>query len=245
MKKNIALVTGANKGIGKKISTELISKGIYVIGTSTTLQGVDKIKKTFKGHGIGVLINFLKIIETKKKIQKLIKKFKIIDIFVHNAGVIQDSILLKMHDSYWNNVININLSAIFHITKIILLPMIRQRYGRIIVLSSISGYTGQIGQTNYAASKSGLVGFSKSLALEVASKGITVNVISPGYIYTDMTKKILSLKKEEILKKIPVGRFGNTQDVAYVVSFLSSKKSSYITGQNIHVNGGMYVDFNV
>ncbi|VFP84983.1 3-oxoacyl-[acyl-carrier-protein] reductase FabG [Buchnera aphidicola (Cinara splendens)] len=245
MKKNIALVTGANRGIGKKISKELINAGIYVIGTSTTPQGVDKIKKTFKNHGIGILINFLKIIETKKKIQQLIKKFKIIDIFVHNAGIIQDSILLKMNDSCWNNVININLSAIFHVTKIILSPMIKQRYGRIIVLSSISGYTGQIGQTNYAASKSGLIGFSKSLALEVASKGITVNMISPGYIYTDMTKKILSLKKEEILKKIPVGRFGNTQDIAYVVSFLSSKKSSYITGQNIHVNGGMYVDFNM
>uniref|UniRef100_A0A451DFE6 3-oxoacyl-[acyl-carrier-protein] reductase FabG n=1 Tax=Buchnera aphidicola (Cinara pseudotsugae) TaxID=2518978 RepID=A0A451DFE6_9GAMM len=245
MKKNIALVTGANRGIGKKILTELINTGIYVIGTSTTLQGVDKIKKICKDCGVGILINFLKITETKKKIQQLIKKFKIIDIFVHNAGIIQDSILLKMHDSYWNNVININLSAIFHVTKIILSPMIKQRFGRIIVLGSISGDTGQIGQTNYAASKSGLIGFSKSLALEVASKGITVNVISPGYIYTDMTKKILSLKKKEILKKIPVGRFGNTQDIAYVVSFLSSKKSSYITGQNIHVNGGMYVNCNI
>lgn len=243
MKKKIALVTGANKGIGKKISTELINSGIYVIGTSTTVQGIRKIKKTFKKNGVGILINFLKIIEAKKKIQQLIKKFKIIDIFVHNAGIIQDSILLKMHDSCWNNVIDVNLSAIFHATKIILPPMVKQRYGRIIVLSSVSSYIGQIGQTNYAASKSGLIGFSKSLALEVASKGITVNTVSPGYICTDMTKKILSSKKEEILKKIPVGRFGKTQDVAYVVSFLSSKKSSYITGQNIHVNGGMFIDF--
>ncbi|VFP79233.1 3-oxoacyl-ACP reductase FabG [Buchnera aphidicola] len=242
MKKKIALVTGANKGIGKKISTELISLNIFVIGTSTTKKGVEIIKKNLQNNGTGILINFLKISTIKIKIKKLINKFKKIDIFIHNSGIINDKLLITMKNSEWNNVININLSSIFYITKIILIPMIKQKYGRIIIISSLVSHTGQIGQTNYAASKAGLIGFSKSLALEVASKGVTVNLVSPGYIITDMTKKILSFNKKKILKKIPMGVFGKTKDIAYVVSFLSSEKSSYITGQNIHVNGGMYVD---
>ncbi|VFP83712.1 3-oxoacyl-ACP reductase FabG [Buchnera aphidicola] len=242
MKKKIALVTGANKGIGKKISIELANSKIYVIGTATTEIGVNIIKKTLQNKGIGILIDFTKIYITKKIIKKLIKKYKNIDIFVHNAGIINDNLLITMPDIKWNNVIDVNLSSIFHITKIIIPTMIKKKYGRIIVISSVIGCTGQKGQTNYAASKSGLIGFSKSLALEVASLGITVNLVSPGYIITDMTKKILSSKKKEIIKKIPMKRYGTPQDIAYVVSFLSSEKSSYITGQNIHVNGGMYVD---
>ncbi|VFP81136.1 3-oxoacyl-[acyl-carrier-protein] reductase FabG [Buchnera aphidicola (Cinara kochiana kochiana)] len=242
MKKKIALVTGANKGIGKKISLELANLGIYVIGTATTEIGINKIKKILKNKGIGILINFIDIPATKKKIKKLISKYKIIDIFVHNAGIINDNLLITMPDIKWNTVIDINLSTIFHITKIIIPPMMKQKYGRIIVISSVIACIGQKGQTNYAASKSGLIGFSKSLALEVASQGITVNLVSPGYIITDMTKKILSLQKNKIIKKIPMKRCGTPQDIAYVVSFLSSERSSYITGQNIHVNGGMYID---
>ncbi|ABJ90686.1 3-oxoacyl-ACP reductase FabG [Buchnera aphidicola] len=244
MKKKIALITGASGGIGKSISKELIRKGIYVIGTTTTRNGLKKLNKTFKKKGTGVIINFLKISIIKKKIKKIIKKFHTIDIFIHNAGIINDSLLITMKDTEWNNVININLSTIFYITKILLPNMIKNRYGRIIIISSIIGSLGQSGQTNYAASKSGLIGFSKSLAIEVASKGITVNVVSPGYIMTNMTKKFLLANKKNILKKIPVGFLGRTKDIAYVVSFLSSKKSSYITGQNIHVNGGMYIDLN-
>ncbi|WP_075433899.1 3-oxoacyl-ACP reductase FabG [Buchnera aphidicola] len=240
MKKKIALITGANRGIGKKIATDLINLGIYVIGTTTTKKGLVKIKKRFQSNGTGVLINFIHNSTIKKKIKSIINKFKVIDIIVHNAGVIYDNLLVTMKDEEWTNVIDINLSAIFYITKIILPPMIKQRYGRIIVISSLSGKIGQKGQTNYSASKSGLIGFAKSLALEVASKGITVNIVSPGYIITNMTKNILSSRKKEILKKIPVGRFGKTKDVSHLVSFLSSEKSSYITGQNIHINGGIY-----
>ncbi|VFP78212.1 3-oxoacyl-[acyl-carrier-protein] reductase FabG [Buchnera aphidicola (Cinara cuneomaculata)] len=242
MKKKIALVTGANKGIGKKISIELMNSGIYVIGTATTEVGINNIKKKLKNQGTSILINFIDISITKKTIKKLINKYKTIDIFVHNAGIINDNLLITMPDIKWNHVIDVNLSSIFYITKIIIPAMIKQKYGRIIVISSIISCIGQKGQTNYAASKSGLIGFSKSLALEVASRGITVNLVSPGYILTDMTRKILSSKKKEILNKIPMERFGTPQDVANVVSFLSSKQSSYITGQNIHVNGGMYVD---
>lgn len=240
MNKMIALVTGANGGIGKKISIELINSGIYVIGITKTEKGKKKIKKTFKKNGTGVIINLLHKSLIKKKIKKIINKYKTIDIFIHNAGIINDKLLVTMKDSDWNNVININLSSIFYITKMLLPRMIHKKYGRIIVVSSVVSKIGQEGQTNYAASKSGLIGFSKSLALEVASKGITVNVVSPGYIITKMTKKILSVHKKKILKKIPVGYLGKPQDIAHLVSFLSSKKSSYITGQNIHVNGGIY-----
>ncbi|VFP88401.1 3-oxoacyl-[acyl-carrier-protein] reductase FabG [Buchnera aphidicola (Cinara piceae)] len=242
MKKKIALITGASRGIGEKISIELANLNIFVIGTSTTKKGVEQIKKNLQKNGTGILINLLKITTIKKKIKKLINQFKKIDIFIHNSGIIHDKLLITMKDSEWNDVININLSSIFYITKIILIPMIKKKYGRIVIISSIISHMGQTGQTNYAASKSGLIGFSKSLALEVASKGITVNLVSPGYIITDMTKKILSLNKKKILKKIPMGYFGKTKDIAHVVSFLSSEKSSYITGQNIHINGGMYID---
>ncbi|VAX76597.1 3-oxoacyl-ACP reductase FabG [Buchnera aphidicola] len=243
--KKIALVTGSSKGIGKNISTELIKSGRYVIGTTTTKKGKKEIQKNFKKNGTGIILDLKNIIDTKNKIKETINKFKIIDIFVYNAGIIYDNLLITMKESEWNNVININLSSIFYITKIIIPYMIKKRYGRIIIIGSLSGNLGQKGQTNYSASKAGLIGFSKSLALEVATKGITVNIVSPGYIKTNMTKNFLSRHKKEILKKIPMGYIGKPKDIAHIVSFLSSKKSSYITGQNIHVNGGAYINFDI
>ncbi|AEH39811.1 3-oxoacyl-[acyl-carrier protein] reductase [Buchnera aphidicola (Cinara tujafilina)] len=241
-KNNIALVTGASRGIGKNIALALIKLGIYVIGTAKTKDGTNKINKMFdEKKGIGIKIDFLNIKKYKEKIKKIIAKIGIIDILIHNAGIIHDNLLIKMNIKEWNDVINVNLSSIFYLSKIIVPNMLKKKFGRIIIINSVTGYLGQIGQTNYAASKSGLIGFMRSLALEIASRNITVNLIAPGYIITDMTKKILLSKKRKIMKRIPTKNFGTPSDITHAVLFLISIKSSYITGQTIHVNGGMYM----
>lgn len=240
-KNKIALVTGASRGIGKNIALKLIKLGIYVIGTAKTNKGIQTIKKMFNRQGRGIQVNFLNYKNSQTTIQSIIKEIGTIDILIHNSGIIHDNLLMNMTIKEWNNVITVNLCSIFSLSKIILPYMLKKKFGRIIIINSLIGYIGQIGQTNYAASKSGLVGFMKSLALEVASRNITVNLIAPGYILTDMTKKILCSKKKEIIQKIPTKKFGKPADITHVVRFLLSKKSSYITGQTIHVNGGIYM----
>lgn len=239
-KKRYALITGASRGIGKKIATELIKLNIYVIGTATTEKGCIKIKKELKNFGTGIIINFLNIKKTIITLKKIIQKYIKIDILIHNSGIIKDNLLIKMNDLEWNQVIQINLSSIYYLSKFIVPKMISQKNGRIIIINSIIGETGQKGQTNYATSKSGLSGFVKSLALEIASRNITVNSISPGYIKTQMTKKIFKNPNKHI-SNIPVKRIGTPWDIAYTVLFLISPHASYITGQNIHVNGGLYM----
>lgn len=240
-KNKIALITGASRGIGRNIALELIKLGIYVIGTAKTRNGVTKIKENLKNKGTGIQVDFLDIINANKNIKKIIKKIGLIDILIHNAGIIYDNFLLKMNYKEWDDVININLRSAYYISKIILPYMLKKRYGRIIMIGSITGYIGNAGQINYSTSKLGLTGFMRSLALEVASRNITVNLISPGYIKTDMTKKILLSKKNKILKKIPLKKFGKPSDISYGVVFLISEKASYITGQTIHINGGLYM----
>ncbi|CUR53208.1 SDR family NAD(P)-dependent oxidoreductase [Buchnera aphidicola] len=234
----IALITGANRGIGKSILKKIIKKNIYVIGTSKTLLGVKKIKKLVNKSGTGILINFLNIQNTKKKLYEIIKKFNTIDILIHNSGVIQDNLLINMSEKNWNDVILINLNSCFYLTKFLIPNMIKKKWGRIIFISSVNAYQGNIGQTNYSASKAGMIGFMKSLALEVARFGITANSIAPGYIKTNMTKKILKNIKNNI-NQIPIKNFGTVKDISNMVLFLISKKSTYITGQTIHINGGM------
>lgn len=238
--KKIALITGANRGIGKNILTTLIKKNIYVIGTSKTSIGVKNIKNLVKNNGTGILINFLKKKKYEDNFKKILKKFKKIDILIHNSGVTHDNLLINMTEKEWKNVIKINLSSCFYLTKIFLPNMIKKKWGRIIFISSVNAYQGQIGQTNYSASKSGVIGFLKSLALEVASFGITVNSIAPGYIKTDMTKKFFK-NLPKYINKIPLKNFGKTTDISNVILFLISKKTSYITGQTIHVNGGLFM----
>ncbi|QJC37539.1 SDR family oxidoreductase [Enterobacteriaceae endosymbiont of Donacia thalassina] len=242
-KNKIALVTGANTGIGYHIANTLSNYGAYVIGTSTNIDGIKKINNYLGNNGTGI------ILDLKNKspyiinnlIRYIIKNFKNLDILVNNAGIINDKLVLNMTNNQWDNVLQINLTSIFRICREVIYYMLKKKFGRIINIGSVIGITGNIGQANYAASKAGIIGFSKSLAKEVASKGITVNVISPGYIKTDM---ILNLKKidfNNIKTQIPSKRFGYPQEIADAVIFLASEKASYITGETLNINGGLYM----
>lgn len=239
LNKKISLITGASGGIGKSILKLFIRKGIFVIGTSTTQYGVDKINYYCGKNGKGYILNLKKIDYIKSFVLKIIKEFGEINILINNAGMVIDKLLVKMKYEDWNNVINVNLNSVFCLSKYIVISMIRKKYGRIVSIGSMIGNTGNSGQVNYSASKAGLIAFSKSLAREVSCRGITVNVVSPGFIISRMTKNLISDYKMNILKNIPLGRFGTTEDIANAVYFLASDKSSYITGETIHVNGGM------
>ncbi|QCI16021.1 3-oxoacyl-[acyl-carrier-protein] reductase [Buchnera aphidicola] len=239
--KKTALITGANRGIGKAIAKKLIRKGIRVIGTSTTQEGVNVINNYLKENGFGIVLNLSNIDSIAEKIHEIYKKKYSIDILINNAGIKEDNLLINMKDKEWNNVITVNLSAIFYLTKSIIRSMIKKRQGRIITIGSVIAHIGNNGQANYSCSKSGLIGFHKSLALEVASKGITVNIVSPGLIKTDFTKTLNSKQYLKYLSKIPMKRLGCPEEVADAVAFLVSEKSSYITGHTLHINGGMYM----
>jgi len=238
VKKNV-LITGARTGIGKSILENFLVKNYKIIGTSRTLKGAKKIQKKLKKNGYGMKLNINNFNSIKFFFNKIKKKIKNIDILINNAGTKSDDLIINMSKRSWNKVIQTNLTSVFYITKKIIKNMINKRYGRIINIGSISGSIGNAGQINYSASKSGLIGFTKSLALEVAMQGITVNLVSPGFIKTNMLKKLTKLQIKKCLKRIPMRKFGRPKDVANVVKFLSSKKSSYITGQIIHVNGGI------
>lgn len=236
-----AFITGANQGIGKAIAKKLIKKGIQVIGTSTTEDGVKRINDYLEGNGFGFFLNLKNIDSITEKIQEIYKKKHSIDILINNAGIKEDNLLVNMKSTEWDDVIKTNLSSVFHLVKSVIRSMIKKRQGRIITIGSVIAYTGNKGQVNYSASKSGLIGFHKSLALEVASKGITVNIVSPGLIKTNFTEKLNSIQYQKYLSNIPMKRFGQKEEVADAVIFLASKKASYITGHTLHVNGGMYM----
>ncbi|OQM34363.1 3-oxoacyl-[acyl-carrier-protein] reductase [bacterium endosymbiont of Pedicinus badii] len=237
----IVLVTGASRGIGYEIAKMFSNKGAIVVGTSTNKLGISKIEKIFKKNVFAMKLDVSNFQNIKKFFEKFYNKFNNIDILVNNAGIIKDNLLIRMKIDDWNQVLQINLHSIFYISKIVVYRMLKKKFGRIINISSLIADSGNIGQSNYSTSKSGLIGFSKSLAREVASRNITVNVVSPGFIKTDMTKKMDCLRKREILKSIPMNRFGEAKEVANVVLFLASEKSSYITGETIHINGGIYM----
>ncbi|QCI27395.1 3-oxoacyl-ACP reductase FabG [Buchnera aphidicola] len=244
MKKNkkIALITGASRGIGKKIAQELSNNNIIVIGTSTNREGVKKINNMLNKKGYGIILNLNNFCEISQCIKIIYATFKKIDILINSAAIKIDKLFINMSLKEWNTVLKINLTAIFYITQLVVKKMIKKKYGRIITIGSIIGNIGNIGQINYSASKSGIIGFNKTLALEVASKGITANIISPGFIQSGMTKTISKKKKKEFLLKIPVKKFGSKKHISSIILFLISKESSYITGQNIHINGGMYMN---
>ncbi len=240
----VALVTGASRGIGKAIALGIAEAGTQVIGTATTDKGAESITAYFKQAGLKGLGRALNVTDRdvlNDFIASIKSEFGIIEILVNNAAVTRDNLMLRMSEEEWQTVINTNLNAVFHVTKLCLRDMVKARFGRIINLSSVVGITGNPGQANYCAAKAGLLGFSKSLALEVASRGITVNAIAPGFIDTDMTKKLSEQQREALLKMIPMHRAGQPEDVAAVVKFLVSEAASYITGQTFHVNGGMYM----
>lgn len=242
LENQVALVTGASRGIGGAIAHLLGVAGAVVIGTATTVEGADRISQALKeqgAFGIGLPLD----VDQPKSIIGLVKhaeaQYGPITILVNNAGVTRDNLLLRMKEEEWNKVLNTNLSAAYHLCKACLRGMMRARYGRIINISSVVGLTGNAGQINYAASKAGLIGFSKSLAREVGARGITVNTVAPGFIDTEMTRNLTSQQRELLLQQIPLGRLGSSADVAQAVLYLASPAATYVTGHTLSVNGGM------
>lgn len=241
----IALVTGASRGIGKAIALILAQKGAYVIGTATTEQGAVGISEMLQQEnlkGEGAVLDVTTSSNVESLMAQLSDQNKLPAILVNNAGITSDNLLLRMEDDEWYRVMETNLNAVFRLSKACLKPMFRARWGRIISIGSVVGSSGNSGQANYTAAKAGVIGFSKSLAQEMGSRGITVNVVAPGFIDTDMTAALPDLVKEEMLKRIPMKRLGKAEDIAAAVAFLASDSANYITGETIHVNGGMYMD---
>jgi 3-oxoacyl-[acyl-carrier protein] reductase len=232
------LITGASRGIGKDIALKSKEKGYEVLGTSTTNEGVSNLRENGI-HGLQLNLNDKKSVESFNYL--LTQEHPDIAVLVNNAGITRDNIVLRMTEEEWMDVLNINLNGAFKISKTVLKFMLKKRWGRILNITSTSASTGNRGQANYAAAKAGIEAFSKSLAKEVGSRGITVNAIAPGYIQTDMTKVISDKVKEEILSQIPLSRFGKPEEISQLVDFLISDEASYITGQTIHINGGLYM----
>ena len=240
----ISIVTGASRGIGKAVALALAAQGATVVGTATTDQGANSISDYLKQAGFpgcGKPLNVTDNESVAALIQQATEKYGTPTILVNNAGITRDNLLLRMKEEEWDVVLDTNLKSVFRMTKACLRGMTKAKQGRIINIASVVGATGNPGQANYASAKSGLVGFSKSLAHEVASRNITVNVVAPGFIQTDMTDALTDQQKEEMMAKIPLGRFGQVQDIASAVVFLASPMADYITGTTIHVNGGMYM----
>ncbi len=240
----VALVTGASRGIGHAILSRLVRDGYTVIGTATSDSGAQKISdeiKSLDGQGEGLALNVTDKEQILDVISVICDKYQAPGILVNNAGITSDNLLLRMDEDEWSSVIDTNLSGVFRLSKACLKSMFRARFGRIVNIGSVVGSSGNPGQANYAAAKAGLVGLSKSLAQEVAGRGVTVNVVSPGFIATDMTDGLPETVKSELLKRIPMKRLGTPEDIADVVSFLVSDGAKYITGETIHVNGGMYM----
>jgi len=239
----LVLVTGASRGIGKAIALTLGRDGATVIGTATTESGAENISKVFadkKISGKGIKLN----VTDNKQIASLVKivneEFGPIDILINNAGITRDNILLRMKEDEWEDIIDTNLTSIYKMSKSVLRGMIKNRSGRIISITSVVGTMGNAGQSNYAAAKAGMIGFTKSLAREVGLRGITVNAVAPGFIETDMTDNLPNEQKESLTSQIPMGRLGTPDEIAKAVLFLAGDGGSYITGQTLHVNGGMY-----
>ena len=242
MKDKIILITGANRGIGHNILKKIASCGYTVIGTSRSKDGADLITETlkdFKGKGIVMDVTNQESIDTS--VSQIKDDYGVIYGLVNNAGITNDNLLMRMSDEQWNTVIETNLTSLYRVTKSVVKDMMKSRTGRIINIGSIVGMMGNAGQSNYSATKSGLLGFTKSLAREVSSRNINVNAISPGFIDTDMTRALSEEQIQALTKNIPLGRIASPDEVSSVVAFLLSEDSSYITGENINVNGGLYM----
>lgn len=242
LKNKISLVTGASRGIGAAIAIELAKYGASVIGTATSEKGAEIIKKSFeinkvKGQAMVLDVNSNASIETL--MDKINEELGAVDILINNAGITRDTLLMRMKEEDWDAVISTNLKSVYKLSQAVLRGMMKNRSGRIINISSVVGHMGNAGQTNYAAAKAGINGFTKSLAQEVGSRGITVNAIAPGFIDTDMTRALDDTQRESLLKHIPLAKLGQPQDIAQAVCFLASDAANYITGETIHVNGGM------
>jgi len=238
----IALVTGASRGIGAAIADELAARGATVIGTATTQAGADAISQRLADQGgHGRVLNVTQAGAVEALVETLTKEIGSISILVNNAGITRDNLLLRMKDEDWQAVIDTNLSSVYRTSKAVLRGMMKARHGRIITIASVIGVTGNAGQANYAAAKAGLIAFSKSLAKEIGSRNVTVNVVAPGFIDTDMTKVLPEAAKAALVEQVALARLGNPSDIAQAVAFLASPAASYITGETLHVNGGLYM----
>ncbi|KAF0843960.1 3-oxoacyl-[acyl-carrier-protein] reductase [Methylovorus glucosotrophus] len=244
LQNQIALVTGASRGIGAAIAQALGRNGAVVIGTATSEAGAEQITKALqaagiKGQGLALDVNNTEQIDAV--IDQIAKTYGDIGILVNNAGITRDTLLMRMKEDDWDAVISTNLSSVYRLSQAVMRPMMKARQGRIISISSIVGHTGNAGQANYAAAKAGVSGFTKSLAAELGSRGVTVNCVAPGFIDTDMTRELPEKVRDDLLGRIPLGKLGHVDDIAAAVVFLASPSAAYITGETLHVNGGMYM----
>ena len=238
----VALVTGASRGIGKAIAEQLAAQGATVIGTATSDAGAEKISEYLKDSGgKGMCLNVTDADSVAATIKTITSDFSAVSILVNNAGITKDNLLMMMKEDQWNDIIDTNLTSIYRLSKAVLRTMMKARKGRIINIASVVGLTGNPGQTNYSATKAGMLGFTKSLAREIGSRNITVNCVAPGFIDTDMTRELPEEQRNALIGQIPLSRLGDPADIAAAVGFLASPAAAYITGETINVNGGMYM----
>ena len=240
----VALVTGASRGIGRSIADMLGRQGARVVGTATSDAGAAAISERFREAGIdgeGMCLDVGNDSSVDSALKAIAEKYGALTILVNNAGITRDNLLMRMKGEQWDSVINTNLTSVYRVCKACLRAMMKAKTGRIINIASVVGASGNAGQTNYAAAKAGMVGFTKSLAQEVGSRGITVNAVAPGFIDTDMTRELSDAQRDALLAAIPLARLGQPEEIASVVAFLASDAAAYVTGETIHVNGGMYM----
>ncbi|WP_090316319.1 3-oxoacyl-ACP reductase FabG [Nitrosomonas oligotropha] len=245
LENKITLITGASRGIGQAIAIKMGQSGAVVIGTATTENGAGAINQYLEKSGIkgmGIALNVNDAEQINHTLQTIREKFGEVEILVNNAGITRDNLLVRMKDEEWDDILETDLKSVFRLSRAVLRAMMKARYGRIINISSVVGAMGNLGQTNYAAAKAGIFGFSKSLAREVGSRNITVNCVAPGFIDTDMTRALADEFQQSLIQHVPLGRLGRPEEVASAVTFLASSAAGYITGTTLHVNGGMYMD---
>jgi 3-oxoacyl-[acyl-carrier protein] reductase len=241
----VALVTGASRGIGRAIALELGRQGATVVGTATTEEGARAITEAFAKSGIrgrGESLEVKDAARCEQLVDAVIKEFGSLSILVNNAGITRDNLAMRMKDEEWQAVVDTNLTAVFRLARLVMRPMMKAKFGRIVNVTSVVGSSGNAGQANYAAAKAGVAGMSRALARELGSRNITVNCVAPGFIDTDMTRALNETQTAALVQNIPLGRFGQPEDVAAAVAFLASPQAGYITGVTLHVNGGMYME---
>lgn len=244
LEQRVALVTGASRGIGQAIARELGRRGATVVGTATSESGAAAISEYLAADGIrgrGLMLNVTDAAAIEAAVKAVTQEFGSLSILVNNAGITRDNLLMRMKDEEWDDIIATNLTSVYRLSKAVIRGMMKARHGRIITVGSVVGSTGNPGQTNYAAAKAGLLGFTKSLAREIGSRGITVNAVAPGFIDTDMTRALPEEARAALVRSIPLERLGRPEDIAHAVAYLASDEAGYVTGETLHVNGGMHM----